>query len=134
MAGILTKGITLSYKAASGSGEYTVLTNLMEIPEIGNGEKEMIDVTVLTDEVKKSIAGLGDSAQTLGFKFLYEQEQFQTLAAMNTSMAWKVSMPGEAAIAATFTATPAVRFDSAAPNAALTYTLNLSVESAITFA
>lgn len=134
MAGILTKGITLSYKATSGSGEYTVLTNLMEIPEIGNGEKEMIDVTVLTDEVKKSIAGLGDSAQTLGFKFLYEQEQFQTLAAMNTSMEWKVSMPGEAAIAATFTATPAVRFDSAAPNAALTYTLNLSVESAITFA
>lgn len=134
MAGILTKGITLSYKATSGVGDYTVLTNLMEIPEIGNGEKEMIDVTVLTDEVKKSIAGLGDSAQTLGFKFLYEQEQFQTLAAMNTSMEWKVSMPGEAAIAATFTATPAVRFDSAAPNAALTYTLNLSVESAITFA
>lgn len=135
MAGILTKGITLSYKATSGgSGSYTVLTNLMEIPEIGNGEKEMVDVTVLTDEVKKSIAGLGDSAQTLGFKFLYEQEQFQTLAAMNTSMEWKVSMPGEAAIAATFTATPAVRFDSAAPNAALTYTLNLSVESAITFA
>ena len=134
MAGILTKGITLSYKATSGGSGYTVLTNLMEIPEIGNGEKEMIDVTVLTDEVKKSIAGLGDSAQTLGFKFLYEQEQFQTLAAMNTSMEWKVSMPGEAAIAATFTATPAVRFDSAAPNAALTYTLNLSVESAITFA
>lgn len=133
MAGILTKGITLSYKAAEGS-EYTVLTNLMEIPEIGNGEKEMIDVTVLTDEVKKSIAGLGDSAQTLGFKFLYEEAQFQTLAAMEESLEWKVSMPGEAGIAATFTATPAVRFDSAAPNAALTYTLNLSVESAIAFA
>ena len=57
MAGILTKGITLSYKAGT-AGDYTVLTNLMEIPEIGNGEKEMIDVTVLTDEVKKSIAGI----------------------------------------------------------------------------
>ena len=56
---ILTKGITLSY--ATGEGTYTVLTNLQEIPEIGNGEKEMIDVTVLTDDVKKSIAGLGDS-------------------------------------------------------------------------
>ena len=68
MAGILTKGIKLSYKA---NGEtFTELTNLMEIPEIGNGEKEMIDVTVLTDDVKKSIAGLGDSAQTLAFKFL----------------------------------------------------------------
>ena len=130
MAGILTKGITLSYKAASGS-DYTVLTNLMEIPEIGNGEKEMIDITVLTDEVKKSIAGLGDSAQTLAFKFLYEKEQFQTLAAMDESCDWKVAMPD--GIAATFAATPAVRFDSAAPNAALTYTLNLSVESAIAF-
>ena len=49
MAGILTKGITLSY-STTGT-DYTVLTNLMEIPEIGNGEKEMIDVTVLTDDV-----------------------------------------------------------------------------------
>ena len=81
MAGILTKGIALSYKAGT-AGDYTELTNLMEIPEIGNGEKEMIDVTVLTDEVKKSIAGLGDSAQTLAFKFLYEKEQFQALAAL----------------------------------------------------
>ena len=92
----------------------------------------MIDVTVLTDEVKKSIAGLGDSAQTLAFKFLYEKEQFQSLAAMDESCDWKVAMPD--GIADTFTATPAVRFDSAAPNAALTYTLNLSVESAIAFA
>lgn len=130
MAGILTKGITLSYKAGT-AGDYTVLTNLMEIPEIGNGEKEMIDITVLTDEVKKSIAGLGDSAQTLAFKFLYEKEQFQSLAALEESLEWKVAMPD--GIAATFTATPAVRFDSAAPNAALTYTLNLSVESAIAF-
>ena len=129
MAGILTKGIKLSYK---NSGEtYTELTNLMEIPEIGNGEKEMIDVTVLTDDVKKSIAGLGDSAQTLAFKFLYVKEQFNTLAAMDSSTDWKVEMPD--GVNATFTGTPAVKFDSAAPNAALTYTLSIGVESKITF-
>ena len=129
MAGILTKGIKLSYKA---SGEiYTELTNLMEIPEIGNGEKEMIDVTVLTDDVKKSIAGLGDSAQTLAFKFLYDKQQFTTLAAMNSSTGWKVEMPD--GVSATFTGTPAVKFDSAAPNAALTYTLSIGVESKIEF-
>lgn len=128
MAGILTKGITLSY----GSGEsFTVLTNLMEIPEIGNGEKEMIDVTVLTDDVKKSIAGLGDSSQTLAFKFLYEKEQFNTLMAITESTEWRVSMPD--GVHATFTATPAVRFDSASPNNALTYTLSLGVESKIEF-
>mgnify|MGYP003531012118 FL=1 len=129
MAGILTKGIKLSYKA---NGEtFTELTNLMEIPEIGNGEKEMIDVTVLTDDVKKSIAGLGDSAQTLAFKFLYVKEQFNTLAALDSSIDWKVEMPD--GVNATFTGTPAVKFDSAAPNAALTYTLSISVESKITF-
>ena len=129
MAGILTKGIKLSYKA---NGEtFTELTNLMEIPEIGNGEKEMIDVTVLTDDVKKSIAGLGDSAQTLAFKFLYVKEQFTTLMALDSSIDWKVEMPD--GVNATFTGTPAVKFDSAAPNAALTYTLSIGVESKITF-
>ncbi len=134
MAGILTKGITLAYGPKGTTTQDTPLTNLMEIPEIGNGEKEMIDVTVLTDDVKKSIAGLGDSAQTLAFKFLYEEEQFQALAALEElgePMKWRVSMPGK--IYAVFDAVASVRFDSAAPNAALTYTLNLSVESAIEF-
>lgn len=129
MAGILTKGITLSY-STTGT-DYTVLTNLMEIPEIGNGEKEMIDVTVLTDDVKKSIAGLGDSSQTLSFKFLYDKTQFETLMAFANSMKWKVTMPD--GVTATFDGTPAVRFDSAAPNAALTYTLAIGVESKIEF-
>ena len=126
---ILTKGITLGYK--NGEGEYTTLTNLMEIPEIGNSAPEKIDVTVLTDEVKKSIAGLSDSAQDLAFKFLYDKAQFQTLAALNASQDWKVSMPD--GVAATFTGKPSIKMDSAAPNAALTYTLNVSVESAIEF-
>lgn len=129
MAGILTKGIKLSYKA---NGEtFTELLNLMELPEIGNGDKEMVDVTVLTDDVKKSIAGLGDSAQTLAFKFLYVKEQFTTLSNLNSSIDWKVEMPD--GVNATFTGTPSVKFDSAAPNAALTYTLSIGVESKITF-
>ena len=130
MAGILTKGIKLSYKTSSGS-TYTELTNLMEIPEISNGEKEMIDVTVLSDDVKKSIAGLGDSAQTLAFKFLYVKEQFTTLMAMDSSTNWKVELPD--GVNATFTGTPSVKFDSAAPNAAITYTLSIGVESKIEF-
>lgn len=131
MAGILTKGITLSYKAASGS-DYIVLTNLMEIPEIGNSAPEKIEVTVLTDNVKKYIAGLGDSGQDLAFKFLYEKEQFTALGAMAETVSWKVTMPDD--VAATFEGTPSVRFDSAAPNNALTYTLTVLVESEIVFA
>lgn len=130
MAGILTKGITLSYGAAAES--VTPLTNLMEIPEIGNGAKEKIETTTLADNVKTYIAGLGDSGQDLAFKFLYEKEQFNTLMAIKTTQHWKVSMPD--GISATFTGTPSVRFDAASPNSALTYTLTVLVESEITFA
>ena len=131
MAGLLTKGIKLSY-AAKGTSEFTELTNLQEIPEIGNGAPEKIEVTVLTDEAKKYIAGLGDSGQDLAFKFLYEKEQFQALLALDETNTWKVEMPD--GVTATFDATPSVKFDSASPNNAITYTLTLIVESVITFA
>lgn len=132
MAGILSEGMILSYKA-TGAGEYTVLTNLQEVPELGNGTPEKIDVTVLTDKVKKSITGLGDSAQDLAFKFLFEEEQFTLLNGLDGSYEWKVELPETVTTAATFTATPSVKFDGAGVNAALTYTLNLSVESEIVF-
>lgn len=129
MAGILTKDMSLAYGTDSAK---KTLTNLMEIPEIGNNAPEKIDVTVLTDDVKKSISGLGDSAQDLGFKFLYEEEQFTELAALTGTQSWEVSIPGGKK--ATFTGTPSVKLGSAAPNGAITYTLNVSVESKIVFA
>ena len=131
MAGLLTKGIKLSY-AAKGTTEFTELTNLQEIPEIGNGAPEKIEVTVLTDEAKKYIAGLGDSGQDLAFKFLYDKEQFEDLIAIASTQTWKVEMPD--GVNATFDAVPSVKFDSASPNNAITYTLTLIVESVITFA
>lgn len=130
MAGILTKGITLSYGASAES--LTALTNLMEIPEIGNGAKEKIETTTLADNVKTYIAGLGDSGQDLAFKFLYEKEQFETLMAIDATQNWEVAMPD--GIKATFTGTPSVKFDAASPNNALTYTLTVLVESEIAFA
>ena len=130
MAGILSKGIKLSYKNGTASS-YVELTNLQEIPEIGNGAPEKVEVTVLTDNVKKYIAGLGDSGQELGFKFLYDKTQFATLADLTASCDWKVEMPD--GVNATFTGTPSVKFDGAGTNAALTYTLTVMVESEIEF-
>ena len=46
-------------------------------------------------------------------------------------MKWKVTMPD--GVSASFDGTPSVKFDSAAPNAALTYTLAVGVESKIEF-
>jgi hypothetical protein len=131
MAGILTKGIKLSYSTGD-AGSFTALTNLQEIPEIGNGAPEKIEVTTLSDNVKTYIAGLGDSGQELAFKFLYEKEQFETLLDMTTSYKWQVSMPD--GVTASFDGTPSVKFDGASPNNAITYTLTVLVESEIIFA
>jgi hypothetical protein len=130
MAGILSKGITLSYKVAEG--EFIALTNLQEIPEIGNGAREKIEVTTLADDNKQYIAGLGDSGQELAFKFLHEKEQFTALAAIVDTADWEVALPD--GIKATFKGTPSIKMDSASTNAALTYTLTVMVESDITFA
>lgn len=132
MAGTLSKGIKLSYKSAGGSN-YTELTNLQEIPELGNNAKEKVDVTVLSDSAKKSIDGLSDTAQDLSFKFLYDKEQFTTLAALTTSTDWQVELPSEGNTA-TFSGTPSVKLDSAGVGAALTYTLTISVNTVIAFA
>ena len=125
--GVLTKGIALAH-----AGED--LTNLMEVPELGNNAPEKIDITVLTDDVKKSMAGLSDSAQDLAFKFLYEATQFNALVALELAgeaVEWTVKLPANKK--ATFTGTPSVKLGAAAPNGAMTYTLNISVESKIDF-
>lgn len=129
MAGILSKGITLGYKNGSTT---KVLTNLQEIAELGNNAPEKIDVTVLSDAAKKSIAGLTDTAQDLAFKFLYEKEQFAELTALTDSTEWVVTLPDNTT--ATFTATPSVKLAGVGVSAPITYTLNLSVESLIVFA
>lgn len=134
MAGILSKGITLAYKADGGS--FVDLTNLQEIPEMGSNarSREKIDVTTLADDEKKSIDGLMEEAETqeLTFKFLYEKAQFTTLAAIDEDIEWKVTLPD--ALTATFTGRPAIKLDSAGVSAAVTYTLSISVASDIAFA
>lgn len=131
MAGLLSKGITLGYKVGEGS-TFKELTNLQEIAELGNNAPEKIDVTVLSDEAKKSIAGLTDTAQDLAFKFLYDKTQFTELAELDESCEWQVKLPD--GTTATFTATPSVKIASVGVSAPITYTLNLSVESLIVFA
>lgn len=130
MAGTLSKGIKLSYKASGDA--FIELTNLMEIPEIGNNAPEKIDVTVLSDDAKKSITGLQDTAQDLAFKFLYEEAQFSTLAGLKGSTEWKVELPD--GTTATFTGAPSIKLDGIGVSAAITYTLNVSVESLVAFA
>lgn len=130
MAGIISKGIKLSYKNGDGS-QYTELTNLQEIPDLG-GEGEAIEVTVLSDAAHMYTDGILNYGDSLSFKFLYEKTQFNTLTALTGTNSWKVELPdGESC---TFNGTCSVKLDGVGVNAALTYTLNVKPNSAMTWA
>jgi hypothetical protein len=132
MAGTLSKGIKLSYKAGSGS-TYTDLTNLQEIPDIG-GSADSVEVTTLADDAHMYINGLLDYGDSLDFTFLYEKTQFTTLSGLTGSQNWKVTLPGTGGATASFDAEPSVRLNGVGVNDAITYTLSLKPSSAITWA
>ena len=126
---VISKGIKLSYKT---SGEtYTDLTNLQEIPDLG-GETEAIEITTLSDAAHMYTDGLLNYGDSLGFKFLYEKEQFSTLGALTGSQGWKVQLPDSATC--TFSGACSVKLDSVGTNAALTYTLSIKPDSAMIWA
>lgn len=132
MAGTLSQGIKLSYKAGSASS-YTDLTNLQEIPDIG-GSADSVEVTTLADSAHMYINGLLDYGDSLDFTFLYDKTQFTTLNGLSGSISWKVTLPGTGGATATFDAEPSVRLNGVGVNDAITYTLSLKPSSAITFA
>ena len=118
---VISKGIKLSYKAATSGTSYTELTNLQEIPDLG-GETEAIEITTLADAAHKYTDGIKNYGDALAFKFLYEGTQFATLNGL-ASAEWKVELPdGEAC---TFSGSCSVKLDGVGVNAALTYTLSI---------
>lgn len=133
MAGILTKGITLSYK--KDGTNYDVIANLQECPELG-GTAENVEVTTLADGNKKYIKGIKDFGE-LAFKFLYDNSGAQSnyrivrgLEEAGNVVDWKVTFPDNTAFAFSGEVTTAI--DSAAVNAALTFTATITLNSDIT--
>lgn len=126
----ISKGIKLSYKEASGS-QYTELTNLQEIPDLG-GEAEAIEITTLADAAHMYTDGILNYGDSLAFKFLYDKTQFTTLTGLTGSNSWKVELPDGATC--TFTGTSSVKLDSVGVNAALTYQLSIKPNSAMAWA
>lgn len=133
MAGILTKGITLSYKKDGST--YDVIANLQECPELG-GTAENVEVTTLADGNKKYIKGIKDFGE-LAFKFLYDNSGAQSnyrivrgLEEAGNVVDWKVTFPDNTAFAFSGEVTTAI--DSAAVNAALTFTATITLNSDIT--
>lgn len=127
---VISKGITLSYKAGEAQ-EYTNLTNLQEIPDLG-GEVEAIEITTLADAAHMYTDGIKNYGDSLEFKFLYEGTQFDTLNALTGTVSWKVALPDGASC--TFGGTSSVKLDGVGVNAALTYTLSVKPNTAMTWA
>ena len=133
MAGILTKGITLSYKKEGST--YAVIANLQECPELG-GTAENVEVTTLADGNKKYIKGIKDFGE-LAFKFLYDNSGAESnyrivrgLEEAGNIVEWKVTFPDNTTFAFSGEVTTAI--DSAAVNAALTFTATITLNSDIT--
>ena len=133
MAGILTKGITLSYKKEGST--YDVIANLQECPELG-GTAENVEVTTLADGNKKYIKGIKDFGE-LAFKFLYDNSGAESnyrvvrgLEEAGNAVEWKVTFPDNTTFAFSGEVTTAI--DSAAVNAALTFTATITLNSDIT--
>lgn len=125
---ILSKGIKLSY-SSTGTESYTDLTDLLEIPSLG-GSVDKVDVTTLADASKKYINGIKDYGD-LAFKFNYAKEQFTTLNGLTGSVNFKVTLPDTTT--ATFSGEPSVSLEGVGVGAAMTYTLNISLDSDIAF-
>lgn len=134
MSGILSKGITIGYDKTGAGTTYTDLTLLMEVPEMG-GTSEKVDVTVLSDGVKKYIDGIRDFGD-LAFKFLYDNSEesssyrvLKGLEGQTTPTKFQVSLPDGTKFA--FSGFVSVKLDSAAVNAALTFTATIALNSDI---
>ena len=130
MAGLISKGIKLSYSTTT-EGQFTELTNLQEIPDLG-GESEAIEVTTLSDAAHMYIDGLLNYGDSLEFKFLYEKTQFTTLQGIKDEQKWKVELPD--GTACTFNGTGSVRLDGVGVNSAITYTLAVKPTSEMVWA
>ena len=129
MSAIKTQGIKLAYKVG---GEYVALTDCLGIPELG-GTKDKIEITTLDSTAHEYMNGLDNYGDSLDFQFLYKDEQFRALAALEGVQEWKVTLPSPSTLEATFSGECAVRLDAAAGNDKVTYTLGITPSSAIAF-
>ena len=124
---VISKGITLSYKAGA-AGDFVELTNLQEIPELG-GDVEAIEITTLADEAHMYTDGIKNYGDSLAFKFLYEDEQFTTLNGLTGASQWKVTLPD--GTTCTFGGSSSVKLAGAGISTAITYTLSIKPNTAM---
>lgn len=129
MSRLTANNTKVSYKAA-GADKFTELEYLMEVPEIG-GDYEKIDVTVLSDSVKRYVPGMKEIGD-LVLKFLYDNSSatsnFRVLKGLETAQeaaTFKIAYPD--GTSHQFEAIPAVKMDAATVNGAMTFSAAMTL-------
>ncbi len=125
----------ISYKV--GTGTFAPIPYLMEVPEFG-GAPEKIDVTTLSDNVKKFLPGIKDLGD-LVFKFLYDnssetanyrvfkqlEDDYNAAAVKDDSVVpvFQITYPDNTSHE--FKAVPCAKMDAGAINGALTFSVTM---------
>lgn len=131
---MLANGAKLGYKKKGASGDYTNLTGLKEIPELGE-DPEKVENTGLADKVKQYEYGIGDAGD-LSYTFKYENSTanspyrvMRKAAADKEVLSFKEELPDGTSYE--YDAQVSVKRSSGGVNGVMEWTLNMALQSEI---
>lgn len=130
VAGLASQGTKLEY--SEDGTKWNPVGGVKTIPEMG-GSPQTIDVTTLSSPRQESIEGLQQN-QSLAFQCVYQGDNFAALAALSGNhkqYKWKVTFPD--GTTSTFTGSFVIKTDSYGTNAALSFTITVTVSEGPNF-
>lgn len=132
---MLANGAKLGYKKKGASGDYTDLTGLKEIPELGE-DPEKVENSGLADKVKQYEYGIGDAGD-LTYKFKYENTSetspyrvMRKAAATKEVLSFCETLPDNTKYE--YDAQVSVKRSGGGVNGVMKFDLNMALQSEIT--
>lgn len=132
---MLANGAKLGYKKKGASGDYTDLTGLKEIPELGE-DPEKVENSGLADKVKQYEYGIGDAGD-LAYKFKYENTSetspyrvMRKAAATKEVLSFCETLPDNTKYE--YDAQVSVKRSGGGVNGVMEFDLNMALQSEIT--
>ena len=132
---MLANGAKLGYKKKGASGDYTDLTGLKEIPDLGE-DPEKVENSGLADKVKQYEYGIGDAGD-LTYKFKYENTSetspyrvMRKAAATKEVLSFCETLPDNTKYE--YDAQVSVKRSGGGVNGVMEFDLNMALQSEIT--
>ena len=132
---MLANGAKLGYKKKGAGGDYTDLTGLKEIPELGE-DPEKVESSGLADKVKQYEYGSGDAGD-LTYKFKYENTSetspyrvMRKAAATKEVLSFCETLPDNTKYE--YDAQVSVKRSGGGVNGVMEFDLNMALQSEIT--